>query len=213
MKRTTVWACAAVAVYIGSAPQGFAATVDFDTLTPGTTFGHPDDAAGDLVLTEDGIAIRVETFFTIAGYEYFNTATALSHEGDDIYLCLNNISMWFDFTGLEFPVTSVMVEYWYSGGENNFAVNQEHISYDTVHTLWSFAGGLPVDVAPGVTATVDEDPITGNGIITLDGSITNFLIGGQELCIDNIIAVPEPASLVLFAFGAWALIRRRTTLP
>ncbi|MDO8629321.1 MAG: PEP-CTERM sorting domain-containing protein, partial [Phycisphaerales bacterium] len=57
-------------------------------------------------------------------------------------------------------------------------------------------------IAPGVTASADSDSIT------LSGSVSRFLIGGQELAIDNIIAVPEPTCLALLGIGGLVLLRR-----
>ena len=56
---------------------------------------------------------------------------------------------------------------------------------------------------PGITATVDDR------FVTLTGNIDSFRIGGQELYIDNITAIPEPATLLLLGAGGVWLMRRR----
>ena len=65
---------------------------------------------------------------------------------------------------------------------------------------------LPANVAPGVSALVTGD------MITLTGVVNRFQIGGQELAIDTIVAVPEPATLGLLGLGAATLMLRRRRL-
>jgi hypothetical protein len=110
---------------------------------------------------------------------------------------MNNIAFEFDFAGLAFDVNSVSLDYMEFGGVSNFAVNG-----GTPFQITEFTD-LPSNVAPGVTALVDED------MIVLLGDIDSFLIGGQELGIDNIVAVPEPLALTLLAMGAGALLGYR----
>jgi hypothetical protein len=192
-------------------PASFAvqsAKIDFESQPLGTTYGGeavPPDNPGDVVIFEDGIAMSVENFF-VGQFEGFNSATVggmNAHYFPTTPLELNNINVRFDFTQVGFDVTMVTVDYMEFGGADNFAVNVEIVDQNTVYILETSLTGLPMVVAPGVTAIVDE-----NVSITLSGDITSFVIGGQELSIDNIVAVPEPASLLLLGLGAVAVLRR-----
>jgi hypothetical protein len=69
------------------------------------------------------------------------------------------------------------------GGSNDFAVNDWELFQIIPLT------DLPEEVAPGVTASVEDGVITP---AALDGNIDNVLIGGQQLAVDNIAALPEP---------------------
>jgi hypothetical protein len=201
MKRTwRLYACALLAFGL-SALSIQAQTVNFETVPAGTQWGQAfGQNPGDIVLTQDSIDMSVEQFFLDA-FIGFNTA-----EVGDVYepflpanhLALENISVRFDLLSLPFNVTEVTLDYQEFGGSDNFAVNG-----GSIYELAALTD-LPVNVAPGVTAAVTPDTIT------LTGKIDTFLIGGQELAIDNITAVPEPTSLALLALGA-ALLRRRRT--
>ena len=200
MKRSRTITCLTMLIVWIVAAKGLADTMDFESVKPGTTFGQAfGNTPGEIVLTQGGIAMSVEEFFlgTFVGFiraevggrydEYFPTTP----------LELDNIGVRFDFADVSFDVTHVTLEYQEFGGGNNFAVND--------HTLYEVSplSDLPVDVAPGVTASVDA------GVITLVGEIDSFQIGGQELGIDNIVAVPEPMSMLLLGLGGVALMYRR----
>ena len=182
-----------------------AATFDFDGVPVGTRFGVLEGhVPGEAVLTQDGILMSVETFYLgpFEGFHYAEVGGQYAAFFPTTPLETNNISVFFDFGDVGFDVGMVTVEYREFGGADNFAVN-EHTIYELGSLL-----DLPLDVAPGVTAAVSEGP---NEImlITLIGDIDSFRIGGQELTIDTIIAVPEPASLALLALGGTLLLRRR----
>lgn len=178
----------------------FGATVDFDSAPPGPYGENYGQAPGDVILTTpDGVAMSVEEFFlgTFTGF--------IRAEIDGLYdvfptpaLQLDNISVLFDFADLDFDVTLVTLSYAEFGGEDNFAVNG--------HTIFELPAltAIPADVAPGVSAFVES------GVITLTGGITDFRIGGQELVIDNVVALPEPGLLTLLSVGgAWLFSRPR----
>lgn len=177
-----------------------AGQVDFETLNIGQTFGGATHSVGQLLFTQDGIQVTGQTYQTGA-FTDFNLAT-IRAPGTDMFATkhawMDNINFNFDLSGLGF-INSVSIEYREFGGVNNFSVNGGAVLELPAMT------SMPVNVAPGVTATVDNDSIH------LSGVVTSFLIGGQELAIDNIIAVPEPTSLILLAagFGAGVFRRRR----
>lgn len=205
MKRKGILVVAALTSVIGLSSSVRAAQVNFEDpaaqLTPapwGANYGH---TPGQFVLSEDGINVSVEEFFLGASYIGFfrgEPGGVYASLFDSTALSLDNISARFDFTGLGFQVDQVTIEYQEFWGTDNFAVNGW-----TLFEMTSMMD-IPIDVAPGVTASVAD------GVITLTGPITSFQIGGQELGIDNIVAVPEPATLLLLGLGGLTLLRRRT---
>lgn len=175
-----------------------AAQVNFETLTTGQTFGSATNTPGEVVFTQEGIDVSVETF-QFGEFQDMNLAT-INGPGTDLFatkhVFFDNINFGFDLTGVA-PINDVTIEYHEFGGVNNFSVNGGSILELPAMT------SMPMNVAPGVTATVDEDSIH------LSGPISSFLIGGQELAIDNVVAIPEPTCLVLLAVGLGAGLLRR----
>ncbi len=200
MKHGPLAARVWVAAVFGISPVGLAATMEFESVPVGTKYGSGipiPNSPGDVVLTEpvpNGIKMSVEQFFVFGQTMFFQaevTGPANDHE-----LALNNISVQFDLTALPFNVNSLTLQYSELGGEDNFAVNGSSILQLPDLT------NIPVNVAPGVTALVD------GGRITLTGDIDRVLIGGQELSVDTVVAVPEPTSLLLLGAGGAILLRR-----
>jgi hypothetical protein len=180
-----------------------ASTVDFDTspnLPVGTRYGTSEGTVSGTTVftTADGISMSVENF-QLGNFTGFFRAEI---EGPNQfvfptnYLSLDNINVKFDFTNLSFPVSKVTLDYAEFGGGDNFAVNGGSLLQISPLT------SLPMNIAPGVTATVTDSTIT------LNGAISSFLIGGQELNIDNIVAVPEPGTLLLLAAPCFAYLLR-----
>ena len=115
-------------------------------------------------------------------------------------LDLNNISVRFDMTDLPYDVYTITLEYRELGGNDNFSVND-----GTLFQLEAL-DELPASVAPGVTANVLND------MILLVGNVDAFQIGGQELAIDTIVAIPEPTTALLLLAGFASLGRTRRAL-
>lgn len=177
-----------------------AETVDFETATVPTLWGQAHgNSPGEVVLTEDAIDMSVEEFFLgpFVGFNLAEVGNVYAPFFPTTHLALDNISVRFDFANLGFVVTDVTLEYQELGGSDNFAVNG-----GTIFELAAMTN-LPVNVAPGVIAFV------GGNVITLTGDIDNFLIGGQELGIDNITAIPEPTTVALLGLGGSLLLGRR----
>ncbi len=180
--------------------------MEFESVPLGSRWGGPEQnfyAPGDVVHIENGIEMSVEWFY-LNQFSGFFWAEVIGPQNDH-QLALDNINVMFDLTNVGFDVTSLTVEYMELGGGNNFAVNGGSIMQ------LSSLMDLPSNVAGGVTITQFElDPQTHRTQITLTGDLDNLLIGGQELIIDSIVAVPEPTSLLLLgAGGALAMLRRR----
>ena len=187
-----------VAALCWLSPSSLATTVEFQSVPIGTKYGGGFlNVPGQVVLTEpaqNGIDMSVEPFY----YQQFNGFFQAEVVGpsNDHQLAIDNISILFDLTNVGFNVTSLTLEYVELGGNDNFAVNGGSILQLAELT------DIPPNVALGVTALV------GGGHITLTGKIDSVLIGGQELTIDTIVAVPEPTSLVLLAMGGVLALRR-----
>lgn len=177
------------------------ALVDFESIPIGTIFGQDaGNVPGEKVLTQDGIAMSLDVLL-VGSFVGFNRATvgsAYADLFDTTPLELNNISAVFDFANLSFDVNSLTLEVQHFGGASNLSVNgaslQDLLRLDDV----------PQIVAPGVSAYLV------NKTLTLEGPLDLFRIGGQELVVDNILAVPEPATalLALITLG-WAARRSR----
>jgi len=183
-------------------PRARAVDIDFEASPANTVFGLPDDAPGDDVLDENGVTMSVESF-VLGSSDLFFFATvkpAGSIAFDTQALALDNISVRFDLADVGFDVDLITFDVADFGGASNLSVNDQ-----SLHVLDAIAD-LPADVTPDVTASFLD------GTVTLSGPIQSFLIGGQELVIDNVSAVPEPAAGLLLAAGslaAWRLRRRK----
>ncbi|MBI1825089.1 MAG: hypothetical protein HY287_14860 [Planctomycetes bacterium] len=188
---------------VGSAAPLSAAIVDFDTspgLPVGTRYGTSvGTVPGSTVFTtSDGISMSVDNFHlgTYTGFFRAQIDAPSSFVLPTNYLSLDNINVKFDFTNVAFPVSKVTLDYAEFGGGDNFSVNGGPLIQISPLTA------VPTNVAPGVTATVIDSTIT------LNGPIGNFLIGGQELAIDHIVAVPEPGTLLLLTAPCIAYLLR-----
>ena len=171
----------------------------FDDLDLGTIFGAPKDQPGFPVYEEDGIVMSVEEII-VEGAAGFLRAEVGGRYGDLFpthSLDLNNISVAFDFRQVGFAVNQVSLQFVELGPLNNFSVNDADLFELSSLQL------IPSEIAPGVTAVVTD------GVITLTGDIEEMLVGGQELAIDTVFAIPEPATLLLVAVGGTALVRSR----
>ncbi len=177
----------------------FGGQVTFETLAIGQTYGNGVQSPGEVIFSQDGIHVSVETFRT-GTFEDLNLAE-INGPGTDLFATrhasFDNINFGFDLTGVA-PINDVTIDYHEFGGVNNFSVNGGPLLELPAMT------SMPANVAPGVTASVDGDSIH------LSGLVSRFVIGGQELAIDNIVAVPEPTCLAILAAGlGTGLLRRR----
>lgn len=193
-------ATVALAVALMAASTGFAVTMDFESAQVGTLYGgSAGHNPSEVVLSQEGIDMSVENFF-LAGFTGFFEAE-IGGRYQDFFpttpLGLDNISVRFDFNNIGFEVDLMTMEFVEFGGEYNFAVND-----GMVHQLASFED-IPGNVAPDVVALVS------NGIITLEGDINAVRVGGQELAVDTVFAIPEPATLLLLCLGGTAVLRTR----
>jgi hypothetical protein len=201
MTRRHIVASLATVIFCSMSPIGHAATLDFESVPPGTAYGtHYGNLPGETVLSQDGIDMYLEHFM-LDSFIGFNRAE-VGGRYDDWFsttpLELDNISVGFDFSGVGFDVTRVTLEFQEFGGSNSFAVNGST-------SLALPSGKNRLEIAPDVFAYAED------GFLVLAGRVDRFEVGGQELSIDNLIALPEPTAAVLVGLGAaWFLRRRRS---
>lgn len=190
-----VWALA-----VGSGSTGRAATVDFETTPPGTAYGREfGHHLGETVLVQDGIAMSLAEYFlqTFVGFNKAEVGGKYDNWFATTPLELNNIGVVFDFADVGYSVNEVSLEFLQFGGSSNFSVN----GYAYVKLPTTGAGSW--DLAPGVQGHLSGD------VLTMQGPINYFQIGGQELALDNVVAIPEPAVAVLLGLSCGWLLRRR----
>lgn len=183
------------------------AVVDFEPQTSGATYGVPTHNPGDLAFSQNNIDVYLQPLQVQGSPQFFQAVVDGEYATNFATraLSLDNISTMFDFSGLGFTVTTASVEYQEFGGVNNFAVNG-----GAPVELLSLAN-VPMNIAPGIHA------LAADGLITLSADlgfeISSFLIGGQELGIDNVTAIPEPAAVFLLGAGGLVLVLRARRHP
>ncbi len=213
MRPERAFALLASVAPIFAGPLSLAATMDFESVpVDQRVFGSlADNVFHQEVLVQDRITMSVEPFFSGDDFEAFFRAEV--GRGQEFFpttpLGLRDIGVRFGFADVGFEVNRVTLEFLEFGGVTNFSVNDSPIRQ--LATL----SELPLHVTAGVDATVETEDVGGAvdlGLITLTGAIDSIQIGGAELVIDNIVAVPEPCMMALFGFGAVAVfagVRRR----
>lgn len=208
MRQRGVYSRLAIAFLGATCALAHGVTIDFESVRPGTQWGsETGQQPGDPALAEAGIMVTVETFFLDPSETVFfraqvpdtNDRFALAFPTQE--LTLDSISVLFDLSAIGFDVDFVSFDFVDFGGTTNISVNG-----GALHILDPLSG-LPSSLVHGVTATV----IDGSRIelVSLGTSITSFLVGGQELVIDNVTAVPEPATSLLLLVGTVLLAARR----
>lgn len=214
-RRSTLTIGTAAAAMLLTAASAQALVVDFNGLTPGTKYGDSfGNNPGDTFFTENGVDVVGRTFeLSSPSFTAFNRAEVGNAVNGGTAtlpqpLSYDNISTAFQFPS-SFggnPPTQVSFQFQEFGGESNFAVNGSAIQEP--------AGLINLNGATigGASVSVTQSPITGGveGVVTVSGTeIDSLLFGGQEVAIDNVEAVPEPASLALLGVGGLALLKRR----
>jgi hypothetical protein len=136
---------------------------------------------GDVISTS-GTKIVVEKFqradnqWTDQGEAKVDTRSFAKGSGQD--LNAGNVNLHFRFN---YPLKRVSVRFGELGGNNNIQVN-------TVFKNVANLVDLNSSVIGGVRVTVNASQQGANwyGTLQLDGAISDFLIGGQELWLDDV---------------------------
>jgi hypothetical protein len=175
-----------------------AVVIEFEDLTHGATYNVGD------TFTTSGVVVTAEQFqwsggtWYAGGYAEVQNSTYAGGAGYEVFA--NNINLSFDF-GL--PCDGVSLMYADRGGNINLEINGSLANVEDFSLLPATLGGTSIFTTPGDTGALF--------VIGVVGNVNSFKIGGQELCIDNIVAsvIPEPATLMLLGAGAFAVLTRK----
>lgn len=167
----------------GCAAAASAGTVTFQSQALGAEYGSTvGDVPGDLVFTEDGIDVSVQTFLS-SGTPAFGFGRIQDSFGaprffyDQNILRFNNIGFVFDFGG----AGDASFQYMNLGGGVNLGIN------GSAPVEASSFAALPGTIG-GVTVSVTTVAVSGGvkGTVTLTGAVSSLRIGGQELFLDDV---------------------------
>ena len=155
-------------------------------MTPRDTFGLNHDNAGDLIFTESGVDVYIDSMTWFSGMKgYFNAYvdTSICGFGSGKIMRFNNVSLTFDVNQIN--TNNISFIFWDLGGDENLQVNGGLLY--VISDFWT----LPAVVAPGVTCIVDtvsaDTCLYGFiGKVILNGMISELRIAGQELWIDSV---------------------------
>ncbi len=154
-------------------PGGFSRCITFEDLTVGTTYTYGD------IFSSAGVPISLRMFTWGNGQQttgnYAEVANQLMAGGSGNDLQANNVNLDFAFGQTVNGLNLAFGEY---GGNLNLEVNGDFRNFADFSDIHGQSIG-------GVNASVVG---LGNdkGKLTLDGTINSFVIGGQELWIDNV---------------------------
>lgn len=175
-----------------------ATMIDFEDLTLGSIYN-----VGDSFTTKD-VTITGETFFWGGGDPYNGGFTEVEDgklaDGSGNELEVNNINLNFDFgTTLD----GLALQFGEYGGNLNIEINGDFVNFNSFAAIDDTGIG---DTLIFVAEPTEDD----TGALFVVGTINSFVIGGQELWIDNIVtSVPEPATFMLLILGAMLFLRKR----
>jgi len=183
-----VWLPASL-LWLAAGPAA-AVNVDFNDLAAGTSWSV------GTTHTSQGVDVVGEDYFFSNGSSFSSGNAGVEAlgfiDGTNIVF-VGNINLRFDFGS----VSGISLDYDYGGGNMNLRVNGSlaNITSDLSALDGTMLGGA------SITAT--------SSFLSVTGAITDFAIGGQELAIDNVQSVPEPALAVLAGVVALGLAARR----
>jgi rhodanese-related sulfurtransferase len=153
---------------------GSVGCVDFEDPLLGTRFNVGD------VFTDSGATITVQSFqwsnskWTTGGYAVIEKDGLAGGSGQEIWV--NNVNLDFDFGS---PCSGISLLFGEYGGNLNIEINGDFRNFqDFVDINGLNIGGVNVVVVNGF----GDD----KGGLKLSGTIKSLVIGGQELCIDNV---------------------------
>ena len=149
------------------------------------TFDDPDLSPGTIyrvnqMITSQGVTLAIQPFTWSSGTPTADGLASLDNQPsfNSQVLSLNNVNLSYPING---SLPGLTLDYFYSGGNINIEINGE--------PHWEFHNPSEMDgvAIRGVKISVRIDvDITNRGSIHLDGKVSEFSIGGQELWVDNI---------------------------
>lgn len=196
---TAIALIGAPALTIGCVPNPQQkACINFESpFVVGQEFGNPaGNTPGDVVMASNGITVSVELFTLTNGSQTFGVAhidNLLVPNGSGQSLRSNNISLLFDFKGVGFPVSKVVLGFDDFGGTENIAVNGAPtppvLELSSQPLPPSLGGVAAKTTVVSVPVSVDNPAVSHRyGSLELSGPIQSILLGGQELWIDEVCA-------------------------
>lgn len=150
------------------------ACLEFNQLSPNQQFGGDFNQPGDVIFTENDVAVSVEEFLFGQGGSAFNSVRVQS-SGGQISLFVSNINLRFDFSQLGFTVNEVVFECGDFGGSENIAVNDGPIVRGEIQN--NFGGQ---SIGQGITFNFEGQSNSLARATLRGGNIGSALIGGQE---------------------------------
>ena len=150
--------------------------LDFSGQTVGTQFTVGQS------FTENGITVDVEQYqwpngsWTTNGKAEIKGSNLAQGTGNEINT--NNVNLKFNFN---YPGRKIVLKFAELGGNNNINVNG---TFQNVGDLINLDGATIAGNQVTVTATQQGNNWIGSLIV--DGNVTGFSIGGQELWMDNV---------------------------
>lgn len=201
MGRKTVAFTAALVWWV-STPLSGQAVVDFESLAVGTQFGSGfGQLPGDLIFTESGVAVSIDEFTqgTFTGFNFVTIGGFTDPAFPTTPATINNVRLVFDPPSVDGgDVTGASFEYVDFGGSENLVINGAVAELSEFSSAPMTLGGVNVVVntVPSPILGVNEA-----GTVVLDGVINTLEIGGQELGIDNVRFIPEPASAAVLGLS------------
>jgi hypothetical protein len=176
------WVVALIAACAPPPRPAASGCIDFEApLVVGTQYGTPSGLApGAVAFTASGIPVSLDKLTWAGGGSGFNYAQVDAHAfagAAGQSLRLNNVSAEFAFPA---GITSVTLAFEDLGGIENLAVNGSAPYVGNIESAPATIGGASVSVTTAPTAGGKT------GTLTVTGSITSLLIGGQEFWIDNV---------------------------
>jgi hypothetical protein len=190
-------------VAVGFAQSARAAMMNFEDLSLGTTYHVTEsfNSAGVVVVAQP-FELPDHTLYDGGEATVENTGRA-NGAGNEIHA--NNINLSFNF-GI--ALDGLALQYGEYGGNLNININHSFLNFSNFHDIHNTTIG-------GVLVFTLDTGIAGesSGAMFLMGNIGTFVIGGQQLWIDNVVAspVPEPATILLFGLGGIIMLVRNKT--
>ena len=153
--------------------------VHFDALPTGTQWAPPAIQPGDLVHTENGIRVFLTHFAHVTGPKFGRAwVDGPIPGGHQNSVATDNVNLVFRFQDLAFCPSRVEVVFNDLGGDENLTVNAHP--------------AIVGELVSGSNWTVLDAPIPGGrqAVLHIDAPIDGIEIGGQELWLDSVCAVP-----------------------
>ena len=165
-----------VVLFLSFFVTGCSKCLDFEGEPVGTQF-----AVGQS-FTDNGVAVDVEQFqwsngtWSTSGRAEIKGTNLANGTGNEINT--NNVNLKFNFN---YPGKKIVLKYAELGGNNNINVNGTFQNVADLNNLdgTSIAGNQ-------ITVTALQQGNNWIGSIIIDGTISGFSIGGQELWIDDV---------------------------